>query len=200
MSREPQEVELYNGRLDAARVRVFAGKLFEPRTVCEYFVCGPGNMIEHVSATLGELGVEPVRMHAEHFTLASTGEPAAAPVVAGPDAAHAAAPAAAARGEGVCEVSVLMDGRRRSFTMDIGEETVLDAAARAGVELPFSCRAGVCSTCRTKVVLGGGQHDAELRARGLGARAGLRARLPVRTRRRRRSSSTTTRKAAQGQR
>jgi ring-1,2-phenylacetyl-CoA epoxidase subunit PaaE len=47
-----------------------------------------------------------------------------------------------------------MDGRRRSFTMEIGEETVLDAAARAGIELPFSCRAGVCSTCRTKVVRG----------------------------------------------
>ena len=55
---------------------------------------------------------------------------------------------------GITEVLVLMDGRRRSFTMKMDEETVLDAAARAGVELPFSCRAGVCSTCRTKVVRG----------------------------------------------
>jgi len=51
-------------------------------------------------------------------------------------------------------VSVLMDGRRRNFSMKMDEETVLDAAARAGVELPFSCRAGVCSTCRTKVIRG----------------------------------------------
>jgi len=51
-------------------------------------------------------------------------------------------------------VLVLMDGRRRSFTMKMDDETVLDAAARAGVELPFSCRAGVCSTCRTKVIRG----------------------------------------------
>jgi ring-1,2-phenylacetyl-CoA epoxidase subunit PaaE len=47
-----------------------------------------------------------------------------------------------------------MDGRRRSFTMQMDDETVLEAAARAGIELPFSCRAGVCSTCRTKVVRG----------------------------------------------
>jgi ring-1,2-phenylacetyl-CoA epoxidase subunit PaaE len=47
-----------------------------------------------------------------------------------------------------------MDGRRRSFTMQMNGESVLDAAAKAGVELPFSCRAGVCSTCRTKVVRG----------------------------------------------
>jgi ring-1,2-phenylacetyl-CoA epoxidase subunit PaaE len=47
-----------------------------------------------------------------------------------------------------------MDGRHRTFTMKMNDDTVLDAAGRAGLELPFSCRAGVCSTCRTKVVSG----------------------------------------------
>src|SRR5258708_13595790 len=72
MSREPQEVELYNGRLDAARVRQFAATLFLPKEVGEYFVCGPGDMIEQVSATLRELGVDSARVHAEHFTVATT--------------------------------------------------------------------------------------------------------------------------------
>ncbi|HLY53405.1 MAG TPA: 2Fe-2S iron-sulfur cluster-binding protein [Steroidobacteraceae bacterium] len=149
MSREPQEVALYNGRLDAARVRELATLLFGPGEVSEYFVCGPGDMIEQVSSALRELGVEAARVHAEHFTVetagGSTAAPAASPVHPGP----AAAPAA-----GTAEVTVLMDGRRRTFTMNQGAETVLDAAARAGIELPFSCRAGVCSTCRTKVVRG----------------------------------------------
>jgi len=72
MSREPQEVALYNGRIDAARVRQFAAALFRAPEVSEYFVCGPGDMIEQVTATLRELGVESGRVHAEHFTGATT--------------------------------------------------------------------------------------------------------------------------------
>jgi ring-1,2-phenylacetyl-CoA epoxidase subunit PaaE len=51
-------------------------------------------------------------------------------------------------------VTVLMDGRRRTFTMRMNADNVLEAATQAGLELPFSCRAGVCSTCRTKVISG----------------------------------------------
>jgi ring-1,2-phenylacetyl-CoA epoxidase subunit PaaE len=153
MSREPQEVALYNGRIDAARVREFSQLLFPPGEIAEYFVCGPGDMIEQVTTTLRALGVEGARVHAEHFTVDTAGESAAARPAASADAAPAA-PAAAAPAAGTAEVTILMDGRRRSFTMSQDDETVLDAAARAGIELPFSCRAGVCSTCRTKVVRG----------------------------------------------
>jgi len=158
MSREPQEVALYNGRIDASRVRQFAAALFRAQDVSEYFVCGPGDMIEQVTATLRELGVEGGRVHAEHFTVATTDAGGAREgAAAAPGAAAGLAPAAPARpaaDAGTAEVTVLMDGRRRSFTMKMDDETVLDAAARAGVELPFSCRAGVCSTCRTKVIRG----------------------------------------------
>jgi ring-1,2-phenylacetyl-CoA epoxidase subunit PaaE len=143
MSREPQEVALYNGRLDAAHLRSFAANLFAPQTIQEYFICGPGDMIDTLTATLRELGVESGRIHAEHFTLAG---------ITGEVPAPRAAPSTPAIG--AAEVTILMDGRRRSFTMKLEEETVLDGAARAGIELPFSCRAGVCSTCRTKVVRG----------------------------------------------
>jgi len=150
MSREPQEVPLYNGRIDAARVREFAVRLFAPTDVVEYFICGPGDMIEQVSASLRALGVEAARVHAEHFTVGTAGETAApAPAAQLPEPASAALTAADA-----AEVSILMDGRRRAFTMKMNDETVLEGAARAGIELPFSCRAGVCSTCRTKVVRG----------------------------------------------
>jgi ring-1,2-phenylacetyl-CoA epoxidase subunit PaaE len=157
MSREPQEVALYNGRIDAARVRQFAAALFPARQVSEYFVCGPGDMIEQVSATLRELGVDAARVHAEHFTVATTEAAAAredAAPTGGPGGGAGVRGALPAAAVGTAEVTVLMDGRRRSFTMKVDDETVLDAAARAGIELPFSCRAGVCSTCRTKVIRG----------------------------------------------
>ena len=157
MSREPQEVALYNGRIDAPRVRQFAAALFRADAVREYFACGPGDMIEQVTATLRELSVDSARVHAEHFTVATTdaaalGEGTAPTAPSG--AAADLSPAPDATAAATAEVTVLMDGRRRSFTMRMDDETVLDAAARAGVELPFSCRAGVCSTCRTKVIRG----------------------------------------------
>jgi ring-1,2-phenylacetyl-CoA epoxidase subunit PaaE len=148
MSREPQEAALYNGRIDGARVREFAATLFRPGEIAEYFVCGPGDMIEQVGASLRALGVEGARIHAEHFSVATAAE------AAGQAAATAPAAAPTAPSAAHTEVTIVMDGRRRAFSMQMNGETVLDAAARAGIELPFSCRAGVCSTCRTKVVRG----------------------------------------------
>jgi ring-1,2-phenylacetyl-CoA epoxidase subunit PaaE len=143
MSREPQEAAIYNGRLDAGHVRDLARAFLTPADVAECFVCGPGDMIDSVSHALRELGVSADRIRAERFTVA-TGA-----------AAEPRAPARATDGQpGLAEVTVIMDGRRRSFTMPMNGESVLDGAARAGLELPFSCRAGVCSTCRTKVVQG----------------------------------------------
>ena len=151
MSREPQEAEVYNGRLDGAHVRQLATSFFAPKEAAEYFLCGPGDMIDTVSHALRELGVPPDRIRAEHFTVttATQHEPVTQ--------AHGGAPPpdpALQRDAGIAEVTIIMDGRRRSFTMPMNGESVLDGAARAGLELPFSCRAGVCSTCRTKVVRG----------------------------------------------
>src|SRR5437762_13278985 len=83
-------------------------------------------MIEQVTATLHELGVEAARVHAEHFTVATTAADAARGGAQAP--ARAAAAPAAGRGAGEAEVTILMDGRRRAFSMKMDDETVLDAA------------------------------------------------------------------------
>jgi ring-1,2-phenylacetyl-CoA epoxidase subunit PaaE len=162
MSREPQEVDLYNGRLDAARVRELSRTLFKADQVTEYFICGPGDMIDQVSGALRDLHVGADRIHSEHFTVAAApevGSVAAAAtgvtdgVLARPPTPSPRLPPTPSAADSA-EVTILMDGRRRTFTMRMNDDTVLDAAARAGFDLPFSCRAGVCSTCRTKVVSG----------------------------------------------
>jgi ring-1,2-phenylacetyl-CoA epoxidase subunit PaaE len=145
MSAEPQDADVYNGRIDAAKVARLAQGLFDPRAVRAFFICGPGTMIGDVTGALHSLGVEPQRIHAEHFTVETS---AATPT----RAESAAKPRVAAAG--MADVSVLMDGRRRTFTMRMGGETLLDAAATAGIDLPYSCRAGVCSTCRTRLARG----------------------------------------------
>ncbi len=146
MSREPQDVEWFNGRIDAAKLREFARHELAVADIDEFFICGPGTMAETVQATLAELGARG-RMHAEHF-VAATATPAAP--------APTARPAAASTG---AAITIVMDGRRRRFTMPFGGEVILDAAGRAGLDLPFSCRAGVCSTCRARLVSGSAEME-----------------------------------------
>ena len=142
LTREPQDIEILNGRIDAARVGEFARFFFDVRAVDEYFLCGPGSMNDDVAAALRALGATG-QIHAEFFGVATA------------VTAQAAAVAAVKLDMGVTRVTVVMDGRRRGFDMSTANgETVLDAAERAGLDLPYSCRAGICSTCRAKVLKG----------------------------------------------
>jgi ring-1,2-phenylacetyl-CoA epoxidase subunit PaaE len=154
MSREPQDSEWFNGRLDDAKLREFARHDLAVPEIDEFFVCGPGTMGEDLPRTLLALGARG-RVHVEHFTPVADGDPAA--VAAGP-AVIAAAAIPAAAGEDA-QVTVIMDGRRRRFAMPRAGEVILDAALAAGLDLPFSCRAGVCSTCRAKLLAGSAEME-----------------------------------------
>jgi ring-1,2-phenylacetyl-CoA epoxidase subunit PaaE len=145
MSREPQHTAVLNGRIDGAKVRELARQVDGIATADEYFVCGPGSMAEEVRAAIKDInGNAPVRC--ERFATA------ASPVRPANDAVATATAAAAP--ELLATVSVTMDGRRRTFPMAPGDASVLDAAEHAGLELPFSCRSGICATCRVRVVSG----------------------------------------------
>jgi len=155
MSREPQQTALLNGRIDAAKVQELARQIVDIATADEYFVCGPGCMVDEVRDAIKRLnGNAPVRF--ERF-VADGARPSADASRAGAlqgARTGSAAEAAPAVPRVLATVSVLMDGRRRSFTMTPGDSSVLEAGEHAGLELPFSCRSGICATCRARIVAG----------------------------------------------
>src|SRR5450432_1720278 len=144
MSREPQQTEWLNGRIDARKVRELAHHMPEICAADEYLICGPGDMVDEVRNAIKSLNANaPIRF--ERFAagtprpveiLTKVNDPAAAPQ------------------EVLATVTVVMDGRRRSFPMSAGDASVLEAAERAGLELPFSCRSGICATCRARITDG----------------------------------------------
>lgn len=145
LSRQAQEVDLLEGRIDAAKVQQLVATLLPAASMDEVFICGPEAMITATEAALKAAGVPESRVYAERFT---TSADMAAKVQADTDAK------AAGSGLGkLVALRVLLDGKYHEVPMGTSDN-VLDAALNAGLDLPFSCKGGVCSTCRCKVVEG----------------------------------------------
>ncbi len=140
MSREPQDVEVLGGRIDAAKCDALFATWIDLPTVDAAFVCGPEPMTHAVTASLASNGLPAERVRTELFAAA----PRAAFVPRPLDEGAASA----------CEAYAILDGQRRLFSIEKGTETVLDAGLRQGLDLPYSCKGGVCSTCRVKLVEG----------------------------------------------
>jgi ring-1,2-phenylacetyl-CoA epoxidase subunit PaaE len=134
-SQEDQEFPVAAGRLDADKVRELVGRLCAGATIDEAFVCGPDTMIESTQQALLDCGLSEQQVHSERFGVARRG-------IARP----AQEPAA---GADQSSVTVIMDGHKKTFVMSRNGASIVDAAAAHGIELPYSCKGGVCATCRT---------------------------------------------------
>jgi len=150
LSREEQEVELFHGRLDRDRLGMFLDSLVPPLGVDEWFLCGPRAMIDSARELLVQRGVDPTHIHSELFHTESveTARRGATPAPGRPTPPAGGAAAAPA------EVTVILDGRRSTFTLDRDGERVLDATLRVRSDAPYACKGGVCGTCRAKLVSG----------------------------------------------
>ncbi len=128
LSGQYQDVPLFNGRLDAERLRALAATLISLSSLDEVFICTPQDTTQALRAALRELGVPDEAVHFELFGTAHVTPPKAT----------------AAAGH---QLSVIARGVRTD--LDVGADTtVLEAGLAAGLDLPFSCRDGVCATCR----------------------------------------------------
>jgi ring-1,2-phenylacetyl-CoA epoxidase subunit PaaE len=140
ISGEEQDIPILHGRLDGEKVRVLLRSLIPAENVDHVFVCGPSGMSEDIEAACREIGIAADRIHVERFVSEFGGKPRPKTVV------PASAPPKAF-------AALIIDGKRREVPVAEGE-AILDAALRAGLDLPFACKGGMCSTCRAKLVEG----------------------------------------------
>ncbi len=139
LSREPRDVELFSGRLDADRLRRILAALVPIADVDGFWLCGPYAMIESARGVLADLGVPADRVHRELFFVDEAPPPVehAEPGVVGPSS----------------QVSMTLDGRTTRLTLP-RDRPVLDSAQATRADLPYACKGGVCGTCRAKVISG----------------------------------------------
>lgn len=110
----------------------------------EYFICGPGPLMENIKSALENLKIAKEKIHIEYFSSVI-------------DAVNKAE----GGGENVkSKITVIQYGIETEFDLETEGSTILDASIDAGVDAPFSCKGAVCCTCRAKVMEGKVKMDA----------------------------------------
>ena len=141
MSREQQDIELFNGRITHEKTALLLRHWIRIEDIDVAFICGPEDMMLGVSAALQEAGMQKQHIKIELFAASI------------PKHQHQARPPGIEPAHETV-VTVILDGSHTSFTMDKDKESLLDAGLRAGIDMRYSCKGGVCSTCRCKLVEG----------------------------------------------
>ena len=139
LSREMQDVPVLQGRLDGERITLLLRAA--PR-IDQAFLCGPAAMMDGAAAALAALGLAPERIHREYFTPGEGSHRIPSPP-------RLEAPAA----EPVAVAEIIIDGRHSEVPLPEGV-SVIDAARAQGLDLPFSCKGGMCCSCRARLVEG----------------------------------------------
>ncbi len=137
-SREVMDSPLNTGRLDADKIQTLL-RLVGP--VDEAFICGPHAMNDEAEAALLAAGIAPERIHVERFGI---------PPSAADATLHEPKPGDAT----TATITIVRDGLTSDVAFQPSDESILAAAGRAGLEVPYSCRSGVCATCRAKLLQG----------------------------------------------
>jgi ring-1,2-phenylacetyl-CoA epoxidase subunit PaaE len=144
LSRQAQEMELLHGRIDETKVAQLLRTMLPAEDIDEAFICGPEGMIDATQSALLAGGVPLERIHTERFFAVSQ-----RPVAKSPPRIAAVA----SEQVGAHRLDVVLDGKTHQLAMG-DDQRVLDVALEAGLDLPYSCRSGVCTTCRARLLEG----------------------------------------------
>ena len=152
LSRQSQEVPLLEGRINADKVRAIIAAFLPVGSMDEVFICGPEAMIEETEKTLLDAGVKSDRIRTERFTSPTL------EALSPEQKAKAVLGHKATRDGDEVQLTVVLDGKPYDMPMNKNEK-ILDIALALGLDLPYSCKGGVCCTCRCKVMEGSTEMD-----------------------------------------
>ena len=140
---EAQEIDLFTGRIDAAKCAALFKTWIDLASVDTTYICGPEPMMLAIAGALKEHGLADGQIK---FELFASGQPGRAK--------KRVASSAAVTSNSTTEATITLDGATRTFRMPKEGTSLLDAALEASLDAPYACKAGVCSTCRAKVLEG----------------------------------------------
>jgi ring-1,2-phenylacetyl-CoA epoxidase subunit PaaE len=139
LTKEMRDAPLFNGRFTEEKLQIISEKIIDFKSVDEFFICGPTEMIFMIRDFLYAQGVEESKVHFELFgTPTKTVKKKVLDV----------------NNKDVSDVSIITNGIQVSFKMTQNGENILDAAMRNNADLPFACKGGVCCTCKAKLIEG----------------------------------------------
>jgi ring-1,2-phenylacetyl-CoA epoxidase subunit PaaE len=142
LAEEAEDIDLFNGMLDRAKCDEILDHLVEADEAAAFFICGPEPMMDAAESALRDRGVPKDKIHLERFTAGR------------PSSAVAAQIQALQQEAAGLTMLVTLDSRKRRVAFDAAAGNILDSARAAGLPAPFACKAGVCATCRARVVSG----------------------------------------------
>ena len=136
-----QDIDLFTGRVDQEKCALLFKHWIDVTSVDTAFICGPEPMMLAIADALKTHGLEPDQIKIELFSESQQGRLAKQEM------------AKRSEGQAGTQITVIIEGAQRTFEMTKGQ-SVLEAALANGQDAPFSCKAGVCSTCMGKVIEG----------------------------------------------
>jgi len=147
MNEEDQGSDLLNGIIDNKKgAALHKHKLININSTDDAFICGPEAMMSEVSRGFRSSGFADSHIHYELFSSSADDSEAALK-----NAQHRKQTYGEEKSS---KVTVVSDGRSISFDLATVGENILDAGLHNGLELPYACKAGVCSTCKAKLIKG----------------------------------------------
>ena len=142
LSREKTDAAINFGRIDAEKCTTLCNKNLDINSTDEFFLCGPEKMIFSVKDQLEQLGVDKKKIHFELFT---------AP---GQKLSAVGSRKTEVKAEVKSKITIKLDGIAFNFDLGFDGDAILDAALKNGADLPYSCKSGVCCSCRAKLIEG----------------------------------------------